>query len=96
MAENTVTIALAPCTYQDGMVIVAMGWKPIATRTLAPDQNAKTIWEAAERMHRDYDGNFDGKVTVFVQGKKPRGYDALVKSNLHKLECHRAPVWDAV
>jgi hypothetical protein len=95
MGENTVTIALAPCTYQNGMVIVSMCWKPIATRT-AIGLSAKEIWESAERMHRDYDGTHDAKVTIFLQGKKPRGYDALVKANLYKLECHRAPVWNAV
>lgn len=92
---NMVTLALTPCTYQEGMVIVAMGWKPICTRSMS-DVSAKEIWEAAERMHRDYDGNFDAKVTVFLNGKKPQGYDKIVKANLYKLECHRSPVWDAV
>ena len=55
---NIVTLALAPCTYEAGMVIVKMSWKPICTRSMS-DQSAAEIWEAAERMKRDYDGNFN-------------------------------------
>jgi hypothetical protein len=31
-----------------------------------------------------------------LTGRKPRGYDKIVKANLFKLECHRSPVLDAV
>jgi len=92
---NMVTLALAPCTYEAGMVIVKMGWKPTCTRS-SSDQSAKEIWEAAEQMKRDYDGNFNAKVVIFLTGRKPRGYDKIVKANLYKLECHRSPVLDAV
>ena len=95
MPENTVTLALCPCTYKAGMIIVKMGWKPITTR-FSSGLSASEIWEAAERMKQDYDGNFDAKVVIFLSGKKPRGYDKTVKANLYKLECHRSPVWEAV
>lgn len=91
----SVTLHLCPVTYQDGMVIVAMGWKPIASRFFEAT-SAEQIWQAVYAMFVDYSGTHDAKVCVYLDGKKPRGFDAVVKANLYKLECHRSPVWEAV
>ena len=92
---TSVTLHLCPVTYSAGMVHVAMGWKPITSRYFETN-SAEHIWSAAYALFVDYHQTHDAKVIVCLSGRKPRGYDAIVKANLHQLECHRSPVWDIV
>ena len=90
-----VTIMLAPCEYRDGIVFVAMGWKPITTVSIEA-ANVADIETAVRRMHDAFDGTHDGQIVLWQQFKrKPRGFDDF-KRRLYTYQCKRNPVWGAV
>ena len=70
-----IILRLAPVRYQAGMVIMAMGWKPIAESAPMELKNAKQLQAEIATFTEPHRGKVDAKVVIYGYGRKFAGFD---------------------